>query len=68
MSLRGNQAPPQVPKLRLVTTNDLGLVNHPGGEQYNRFTVLTSNQCPKLVPNHDVKSGYHSNSSRDEAV
>ena len=53
---------------RLVNTQDLGIINHPGGDPYKRFTAQSSAQTPKLVPNHDGKSGYRSESSRDEAV
>ena len=58
----------RMPAPQLVTTQDLGLVKHPGGDPYNRFTAQSSAQTPKLVPNNDDKSGYRSDLSRDEAV
>ena len=63
-----NRAPSTMHAPRLVTTQDLGFVRHPGGEPYNRFTEQSLAQTPTLVPNHDSKSGYHSDSSRDEEV
>ena len=63
-----NMAPSTMPAPRLVTTQDLGFVRHPGGEPYNRFTEQSLAQTPTIVPNHDSKSGYRSDSSRDEEV
>ena len=63
-----NRAPSTMHMPRPVTAQDCGFVQHPGGEPYSRFTDQTLAQIPTHVPNHNSKSGYHSESSRDEEV